>query len=224
MEAMPAHHPRREFDAIARRIEEALVQHALPSFAAAVARDGDILWEEGFALPDPERTTAPVVRFEYANLGHRLLGYAISRGSGRSYEDFLRQEVFLPLGLHRSAVGVPPELAPYAAKRYGADGLAYPAYDFDHRGASAVYASVHDLVRFGMFHLKQHLPDQKAILTDRSLDEMQVATARQDDGAGYGIGWRVYSTWVEHDGGMGGVSALLWMVPTAGLVVAAVTN
>jgi hypothetical protein len=75
-----------------------------------------------------------------------------------------------------------------------------------------------------MFHLKQHRSDQKAILTDRSLDEMRVATARQDDRTGYGIGWRVRPTWVEHDGGMGGVSALLWMVPRAGIVVAAVTN
>ena len=34
------------------------------------------------------------------------------------------------------------------------------------------------LVRFGMFHQKAHLPDQKAILSDETLDEMQVSTSR----------------------------------------------
>lgn len=319
---MPRHQRRPEFDPIARRIQEALVQDVVPSFAVAAARDGEILWEEGFGLADRERlipatehtpysvasvskpftatalmvlvergvidldrpvndylgeaklrawvgdareatvrrvanhtaglpvhyhffyadeptrplsmdetigrygnlVIAPGERFWYSNLGYGVLDHVIARVSGTSYDDFLRQEVLLPLGLYRSAVGLPPELGAYGAERYGEDNVAYPAYDFDHRGASAVYASVHDLVRFGMFHLQQRRSDQKAILTDRSLDEMRVATARQDDRAGYGLGWRVCPSWAEHDGGMSGVRAHLRLIPSAGIVVAAVTN
>ena len=35
-----------------------------------------------------------------------------------------------------------------------------------HRAASAVYTSAHELVRFGMFHLKDHLSDQRPVLSD----------------------------------------------------------
>ena len=62
-------------------------------------------------------------------------------------------------------------------------------YDFDHPGGSAVFASAHDLIRFAMFHLKNHLPDQRPIISDESIDEMHRPTALENDGSGYGIGW-----------------------------------
>ena len=77
----------------------------------------------------------------------------------------------------------------YQAIRYSGDGTPIPFYDFDHPGGSAVYASAHDLVRFGMFHLKAHLSDQKAILKDETIDEMQRATVDMGPNTGYGIGW-----------------------------------
>ena len=41
--------------------------------------------------------------------------------------------------------------------------------------ASAIYSSAHDLLRFGMFHLKNHLDEQRAILKDETIDLMQNA-------------------------------------------------
>jgi hypothetical protein len=112
---------------------------------------------------------------------------------------------------------------------YGRDGSPLPFYDFDHPGASAVFCSAHDLVRFGMFHLKAHLPDQKAILPDGTIDEMQQPTMASRQGAGYGIGWGIaedehgYRT-VAHSGGMGGVSTILVLVPAEELAVVALAN
>ena len=152
---------------------------------------------------------APGEHYDYANLGYGILDYVISRVSGRSYSDFMREEVFLPLGLTHTSVHVGPGLEGQAAVRYGNDGLPISFYDFDHPGASAVFSSARDLVRFGMFHLKAHRPDQKAILSDEAIDEMQSPTAEINSGMGYGVGWRVaehdlgYRT-VSHAGGMGG--------------------
>lgn len=108
---------------------------------------------------------APGERYEYSNLGYGVLDYVIERVSGQSYAEFMRREVFLPLGLTRTAVDIPTAVAPYAATRYGRDGLPIPLYDFDHPGGSAVYSSAHDLVRFGMFHLKNRLTGARPIRT-----------------------------------------------------------
>jgi CubicO group peptidase (beta-lactamase class C family) len=173
--------------------------------------------------------TPPGERHQYSNLGYGILDYLIARLSGRNYPEFMRQEVFLPLGMTHASVDIGPGLEPYAAVRYGSDGLPIPFYDFDHPGGSAVFCSAHDLVRFGMFHLKAHLPDQKAILTDAALDEMQFPTARITATTGYGIGWSVnedklgYRS-IGHGGGMGGVCTALEMVPTEGVVVVALAN
>jgi hypothetical protein len=141
----------------------------------------------------------------------------------------MREDVFVKLGLTHTSVGLGPGLERYEAVRYGPDGLPIPFYDFDHRGASAVYASAHDLVRFGLFHLKAHLPDQKAILSDESIDAMHVATMSSGKQTGYGVGWATadlpngYHV-VSHTGGMGGVATTLRLIPSEKLAVVVLCN
>jgi CubicO group peptidase (beta-lactamase class C family) len=192
--------------------------------------------DEPFQRPPMDETirryahlvTPPGERCHYANLGYGLLDYVIARVSRMSYADFMRREVFLPLGMTRASVDIGPGLAAYAAVRYGADGQPYPFYDFDHPGGSAVFCSAHDLVRFGMFHLKAHLADQRAILSDVTIDAMQQRSTPAG-GASYSVGWRIeedqhgYPT-VSHTGGMGGVNTQLVLVPSEGLAVVALAN
>jgi len=192
--------------------------------------------DDPYCLPPMDETirrygnlvTAPGERYQYSNLGYGVLDYVISRISGKSYSDFMRDEVFLPLGMTRASVYIGRGHKRHHAVRYGTDGLPIPFYDFDHRGASAVYSSAHDLVRFGMFHLKAHLQDQKAILSDETIDEMQTPTVTVKDDAGYGIGWTISEeagySFISHDGGMGGVATRLLLVPSESLVVVVLCN
>ncbi|MGH9834349.1 MAG: serine hydrolase domain-containing protein [Blastocatellia bacterium] len=173
--------------------------------------------------------TAPGERYQYSNLGYGILDHVIARVSGRSYNDFMREEVFLPLGLTHTSVNIGPGLEKHQAVRYGTDGSPIPFYDFDHPGGSAVYASAHDLVRFGMFHLKAHLSDQKAILKDETIDELQQATVKTGGNSGYGIGWGTNESpggrrVVSHSGGMGGVSTLLRLYPAEKLAIVVLSN
>jgi len=317
----------RKLDAVAARIRAALDTFDLPSAAVAVARDGEIVWEEGFGWADRERrvpatprtlyslgsiskpvtatalmvlvergllsldapvnrylaesplrawvgdasqatlrrlanhtaglplhyhyfyadepehpprveetirrygniVTPPGERYQYANLGFGVLGHLIALASGRGYERFLRQEIFEPLALTRSSVWVAPELARWAAREYGADGVVYPRKTTDHPGAGSIYASVHDVVRFGMFHLKQPQRDQEPILLPATLDDMQTPTADTGENTGYGIGWTTSELacglpTVGHEGGSGGVTTQLLLFPTRGVAVAVLTN
>jgi CubicO group peptidase (beta-lactamase class C family) len=193
--------------------------------------------DEPRAIPDADETihrygnlvTAPGERYRYSNLGYGILDTVISRLSGRSYADFLREELFLPLGMTRSSVDIAAGLEPYAAARYSRDGLRLPFYGFDHPGGSAVYCSAHDLIRFGLLHLKTPLDDQKRILSDSAIAEMQVPTATVGERSGYGIGWRIAEDFpgvvtVSHGGGMDGVNTSLVLVPEASLAVVALCN
>jgi CubicO group peptidase (beta-lactamase class C family) len=193
--------------------------------------------DESYRAPSRDETirrygncvTAPGERYQYSNLGYGILDHVITRASGRSYADFMREEVFLPLGLTHTSVNIGPGLEKYQAVRYSGDGTPIPFYDFDHPGGSAVYASAHDLVRFGMFHLKSHLPDQKAILKDETIDEMQKATVDTSPNTGYGIGWAITEypgghRRVEHSGGMGGVSTLLRFYPAEKIAIVVLGN
>ena len=173
--------------------------------------------------------TAPGERFQYSNLGYGVLSDVISRVSGKSYADYMRQEVFLKLGMTRSAVGDDPALVGYEATRYdGEDITPIAYYNTDHPGASEIYSSAHDLALFGMFSLKAHLPSQPATLSDALIDAMQKPTVFSRPGVGYGIGWEedktAGATIVSHSGGMPGVATWLRLVPAQKLVIVVLCN
>ncbi|MBX6363370.1 MAG: beta-lactamase family protein [Gemmatimonadetes bacterium] len=170
----------------------------------------------------------PGERWEYSNLGYGILDYIIERTSGMSYEDFMQRRVFEPLGLTHTFIGTGAG-HDEAAVRYDTAGKPVPFYDFDHRGGSAVWASAHDLVRFGMFHLKDHLKDQKRILKDATIDEMQRLSTPPGSELGYGLGWIVtpgYNGYlrVSHTGGMPGVATALTLYPEADLAIVVLLN
>ena len=193
--------------------------------------------DEGIDPPDMDETIRryghlmmpPGETYQYANSGYGFLQYVIERLSGKSYADFLREDLFIPLNIPRASVDVPSDLAPYAAVRYAPNGRPLSWYTFDHPGASAVWASAHDLARFGMFHLKTHLSDQRAILSDSAIDAMQQPTVQSSEHSDYGMGWRIteddagYLT-VGHDGAMGGVRTRLILVPSEHIAVAVLVN
>lgn len=193
--------------------------------------------DEARQLPSMDETilrygrlvTLPGERYEYANVGYGLLGYIISRVSGLEFSEYMRREVFLPLGMTRTSVGIGPGLAPFAATRYGADRQPIPFYDSDTPGAAAIFSSVHDVVRFGMFHLKAHLHDQKVILVDVQIDEMHRPSSLEADRVnGYGIGFRIGERnghqFIGHSGSMPGVSTQMMLLPKQKLVVVVLSN
>jgi len=168
--------------------------------------------------------TVPGRRHHYSNLGYGVLDHIIAVVSGKPFGVFLHEEVCQPLDLPRMALGVPAELADQQALRYDGQRRPIPPYTFDHPGASAVYSSVHDLCRFGMFHLKDHLPDQKPILSDASIEAMQ-QPGRFHYGVGWGVGKHPHGyTLVAHDGGMPGVSTTLILVPEQDICVTVLAN
>jgi CubicO group peptidase (beta-lactamase class C family) len=182
-----------------------------PSMDETIARYANLVW-------------APGTVYEYSNLGFGILDYLISRVSGQSYPDFMRNEVFLPLGLTRTSIDIGPGLEPYAAERYDVRQRPIPFYTFDHNGGSAVYSSAHDLVRFGIFHSRTRLADQRQILEPETNEAMKQPVAQ----ANYGLGWAVglsggYLRWT-HGGGMPGVATTLAIFPTENLVVVVLAN
>ena len=52
----------------------------------------------------PERYAAPDVTFFYNNINYALLASVVERVSGQHFEDFMRENIFEPLGMNRSFI------------------------------------------------------------------------------------------------------------------------
>jgi CubicO group peptidase (beta-lactamase class C family) len=169
--------------------------------------------------------------YSYSNLGFGMLGELVGRVGATSYETFVRDRIFRPLGMTHSTIGTGAGLTD-AAVRYDARHRPIPFYDFDHRGASAVYTSAHELLRFGMFHLKTRPRAGSAAwappLADSTVDRMQRVETPGDSTTGYGLGWFVDRDLgerrVRHTGGMPGVATVLSLYPEHRVAIVALSN
>jgi len=219
------------------RAEDATVKHFLNHTAGLPLHYTFFYEDEPYRKPSMDESIRrygilvhpPGEVYQYANFGFGILDNVITKISGKSFADFMRNEVFLPLGLTHTSVNIGPGLEEYAATRYDDDNNPIPFYDFDHPGASALFSSAHDLVRFGMFHLKDHMADQKPILKDETIDMMHDERDRNAANRSYGLGWAFnrddngYRS-VSHSGGMPGVSTLLKLIPSEDVAVVVLCN
>lgn len=172
----------------------------------------------------------PNTRFEYSNIGMKMLDAAIEQVSGSSYGDYLRREVFSPLGMTDSAVGLPPGMQ--AAVRYDTDRNPMRFYLTDHPGSGDVWASAHDMARFLAFHMGTPLPDQAPILSPATLAEMQRPASaapmpgnpRRDIGANWIVSTSNGHPQVWHSGGQPGVSTFMSFYPDQKLAIVLLAN
>ena len=189
--------------------------------------------ERGLALPArPDRTIerfrnlplqfTPGTKFSYSNAGYQLLAYLIERTSGQRYEEFLRENIFEPLGMKASGSGTHAPIVPSLASGYVKEpGGAFrnaPFIDLSNgMGAGSLYSTVGDLHRWtlGVFGGKLLRPD--------SLTKM---TTPVDGEYAYGLvvgtsdGRRRFS----HGGGINGFVSYLIYYPDSKVTVAVLSN
>ncbi len=176
----------------------------------------------------------PGREYVYSNFAYGVLDRVISRVSGKGYAEFMRDEVFKPLQMNRTSVHVAPELTAYAVQNYDAAGKPLPALAYDHDGASAVYSSVDDLIRFGQFHLNNRIPGQKSILTAASREllhrpsSLDASEASEIGEARMAMGWGVVGLaghrFVIASGAAPGTQARLTLLPEKNMAVAILCN
>ncbi len=125
--------------------------------------------------------------FIYNNLGYAMIAYLISEVSGMDYVPYIENKVLLPLGMTDSKVLARWRAMDQAAICYAPGFHPIPRHWGPYPGADGIYISAHDLIRFAMFHLKDHPRDPKAILSAATIDKMQEAYPPSN--TRYGIGW-----------------------------------
>src|SRR5580704_14047117 len=122
------------------------------------------------ALPSPaEKTVArfrdkpldfePGSKFSYSNSGFVLLGYLIEKISGESYEKFLQENIFMPLGMKDSGYDSNSDVIVRRASGYAPGGRGGPLVNAGFvnmtipGGAGGLYSTTEDLLKWeqGLF-------------------------------------------------------------------------
>lgn len=163
----------------------------------------------------------------YSNLGYGVLESIIERTSETSYDRFVAQRVFRPLGLS-GVIATSADLPANAATRYAAGGRRTPLYDTDLRAAANGFLTPGDLAAFGQFFLEA-LADRSPLLSRSSAESMiayrnDFADPDDHTGLGFAVSRRNGHLVFGHTGSMPGVTAQLFIAPAQCLVVATAMN
>lgn len=159
------------------------------------------------------RAYAPGTGWEYSDADFNILGAVIEKASGRSYCEYIEQQIFAPAEMTHATCRAPDgidnvawphrgESKPRRAMRHPWDRVFLPSSDIE--------ASITDLMRWAQLHLQR----EPRLLQPASYAAMfKPAVATSWDGVSMGLGWQLEKredTWLpRHPGGDPGFRSLL---------------
>jgi len=163
----------------------------------------------------------PGEKWSYSNSGYVLLGYLLEKASGESYEKFVQENIFGPLGMKDSGYDsnsaiIPRRAAGYARVKDQTEnaGFIHMSIPFS---AGALYSTTEDLLRWerGLFGGK--------LLSAVSLAKM-TTPFKEDYACGVGVRTVSGHKVVDHGGGIEGFNTFLAYYPEDKLTVVALSN
>ena len=167
---------------------------------------------------------APGSSYRYSNSGYSLLSLIVGQASGQDFATFLREHIFVPLGMaHTVAFEEGRSRVAMRAYGYSLEGGNWKRTDQSQTSAvlgdGGIYSSIDDLARW-----------DAAIAANRLLKASSwqmaftPATATDDPAVRYGFGWRMTGESIWHSGETMGFRNVILRFPTQRLSVILLTN
>ena len=161
----------------------------------------------------------PGTRMAYCNSGPPVAAYIVEKITQQRFEDFVQQNLFLPIGMKTATYFPPPEGT--ATTLYHPDGKTpYPYWNLVYRPAGSINASARDMAAYVQFYLNRGKVNGVQIVPAADIDRMEnpASTWAAKDGlkSGYGLSnyWSLHEGFVYHghNGGVnGGLTEMAYM-------------
>jgi CubicO group peptidase (beta-lactamase class C family) len=160
-----------------------------------VSRSPDIMLREGLAINPASRRVRwrPGMYYSYSNAGPPVAAYVLQQRTDRTFEAFVADRFFDPLGMTASSFRRDERVKDHLATGYAADGETEKPYvHIGLRPSGALNARPTDLARFGQMLLGRGTRGDTTLLDTASVRRMETPqtslAARHGLQTGYGLG------------------------------------
>ena len=198
-------------------------EDVMPDGATEQLRDADVLR----LLESQDRTYfKPGSGYRYSNSAYALLALIVERASGKSFQDFLRERIFLPLGMHDTLAYVRdgPEV-PHRAYGYSQIDGRWVRTDQSPTSAvlgdGGIYSSIEDLAKWDAALYDDRLLSDASRAAAFSAHAQVVGEPYQAD---YGYGWRITGDSLWHSGETIGFRNVIVRYPKQRLTIVLLSN
>jgi len=162
-------------------------------------------------------------KYEYSNVGAGLLGHALSRAAGKSYEDLIVTRICRPLCMPDTTITLSDDLRKRLATGHNGGGSAVKNWDLNVlQGAGAIRSSVRDMLKFVAANMGL---TETALRPAMRLQLQEPRRPTDSPNQFVLLGWHVNTKHgtdiIWHNGGTGGYRSFCGFVPsrTFGVVV-----
>lgn len=180
------------------------------------------------------KTSDTVQNYEYANVNYNLLGLIVEHISGMSYGEYIKANIFEPLGMTHSYTSIEEAkangLIDGHRNYFGlmiANECAYPenmTSGWMTLSAAYLISTANDMGKYLQFYLGGNT----RILSDESIYKMFHDTTKITDDYEYGYGWGISKapdvTMYQHGGNVENYTTYMIMLPQLGKAVVVLTN
>jgi CubicO group peptidase (beta-lactamase class C family) len=182
-------------------------------------------------------------KWQYQNLMYTLAGYLVAHVSKMSWEAFVQEHIFLPLGMTRSNFSIREmqenenHALPYTERDGSSQRMPY--CDIDNLGpAGSINSSLHDMTIWLHTIMNEGIIGDKRLVTEKTFHDMITSqtlvddpernTLIQSDFITYGLGWFIQSykghRLIHHGGSIDGYISRIAFIPSAKIGVVILSN
>lgn len=196
-------------------------EEVIPDRTSTQVHDADVLT----LLQAVDRTYfRPGECYRYSNSGYSLLALIVAHAAGSDFASFLRQRIFLPLGMRATvAFEAGISVVPHRAFGYSATHDGWTRNDQSLTSATlgdgGVYSSIDDLARWDAA-----LWDHRLLLPASLRLAFEPATVTDDPAVQYGFGWRITGDARWHSGETTGFRSVILRFHERRFTVIVLTN
>jgi CubicO group peptidase (beta-lactamase class C family) len=148
--------------------------------------------------------------YEYSNLGVGLLGQALSRRAGKSYEALIKERLLDPLEMEHTGITLTPFMRAHLARGHNAQGDVTSNWDIPaFAGAGALRSTMNDLLRFARANLAPTGGRLQRVIQATHVRRLSTGRAEMSVAMGWHIRHANGVDVVWHNGGTGGYRT--WM-------------
>lgn len=166
--------------------------------------------------------------FSYSNFSFGVAEQVISQTAGRNMNDYAQTELFTPLGMKNSFLGFQPAYKNSIAVGYDFQNNPVTHSDFEPKGGAGFFSTAEDLIRYGMFHLKDEKSNWNRVLSGELVDALHQKPAPDAPNKRYVAGWG-YIDFGDYyallgNGSILGAASSLMLIPSEKAAIVCLTN
>lgn len=209
----------------------------------------DLMWINWYELKRDEvvkrlrylEASAPFrSTWQYQNHMYAVAGYMIEKLSGKSYEDYISENIMAPLGIKHYSFAVEDNekyARLYTEEEDGSIRLTEPLSFYAMGPAGSINSTAEDMTQWVRFHLNQGKVGEKQLIPEELFKELHKPCIpyqilpfefEEEERIGYALGWCVDSyrgrKIIHHGGNVNGGTSLITFMPSLNLGMVILAN